>query len=193
MIPPTLPMLDHARSSSADSITVLRCDPDKRATKLIRNCATGIAVDGFDAGTWFSVEQVQVDGIESVAEVLEDASADPRACVIRGEPLPETNPSRCRRLLHEQEDGTAPTFRDEPRRFVPLDFDTVEWPPRGREYAWDWTDGALSGLYLRSLLPAEFHRVSFWWSFTASAGFKPGLRMRLAFWLDRPVSGEELK
>jgi hypothetical protein len=42
-------------------------------------------------------------------------------------------------------------------------------------------------------LPLEFHDVSAWWSMTSGAGLKPGIRMRLFFWLDRPVSDEEAK
>lgn len=178
---------------TADTLAILRCEPGRRATKLIRRCTTGIVVDGFDAGAWFAVEVIPVDGLASLVDALDGTTADPRALVIRGEPLPETNRERCRRLLHEQEDGTPPTFADTPRRWLLLDFDAIGWPRRGREFRWPWTDGALSGLYVRSLLPAEFQRSSFWWSFTSSAGFKPGLRMRLAFWLDRRVTGDELK
>ena len=57
----------------------------------------------------------------------------------------------------------------------------------------DPMDGELGAIYLRSLLPPCFHDRSCWWSYTSSAGFSPGLRMRLAFWLDRPVGEPELK
>jgi hypothetical protein len=125
-----------------------------------------------------------VTGLGSLAEALDATSGDARAFVIRGEILPGTDPRRCRRLLHEHEDGSAPTFRAVACRWLILDYDTIPWPPP-REFLWDWQDGALSGVYLRSLLPGEFHRVSFWWQFSSGAGFKPGLRMKLAFWLAR--------
>ena len=44
-----------------------------------------------------------------------------------------------------------------------------------------------------STLPPEFHNVSAWWQVTSSAGIKPGIRLRLWFWLDRPVSDDEAK
>jgi hypothetical protein len=168
----------------ADTLTVLRCDFGRRATKLIR---PGPEVLGYDAGTWFRAARVPVGGLADLAHKLDRIAAHPRCFVIRGEPLPGTNLGRCRRLLHEQEDGTQPTFREVPRRWALFDHDTAEEPG-----LWDWRDGALSALSLRAKLPAEFQGVSFWWSFTSSAGFKAGLRMRLAFWLDRPATGDEL-
>ena len=42
-------------------------------------------------------------------------------------------------------------------------------------------------------LPPEFQDVSCWWQFTSGAGIKPGIRMRLAYWLDRPLGGRDLK
>jgi hypothetical protein len=42
-------------------------------------------------------------------------------------------------------------------------------------------------------LPAEFYGISCWWQMTSSAGIKPGIRLRLWFWLDRPVSDTEAK
>jgi hypothetical protein len=42
-------------------------------------------------------------------------------------------------------------------------------------------------------LPTEFHDASAWWSMTSSAGIKPGIRLRLWYWLDRPVNDDEAK
>jgi hypothetical protein len=41
--------------------------------------------------------------------------------------------------------------------------------------------------------PPEFQNVSTWWQMTNSAGIKPGIRLRLWFWLDRPVTDDEAK
>jgi hypothetical protein len=54
----------------------------------------------------------------------------------------------------------------------------------------DWAH-ALRGVIIT--LPPEFHDASVWWSMTSSAGIKPGIRLRLWYWLDRPVSDEEAK
>src|SRR5690242_7448127 len=170
-----------------DTLTVLRCEPGRRAAKIIRRAQAGVTIDGYDCGAWFQVARVPVGSLSELAETAESVSRDPLAFIIRGEPLEGVDLRRCRRLLHAQDDGTPPTFREVPRRSVLFDFDTAE-PCR----LFDWRDGALQGLWLRSKLPPEFHSSSFWWQYTSSAGFAPGLRMRLAFWLDRPVTGEEL-
>jgi hypothetical protein len=42
-------------------------------------------------------------------------------------------------------------------------------------------------------LPAEFHDASGYWQMTSSAGIKSGIRLRLWYWLDRPISDDEAK
>jgi hypothetical protein len=44
-----------------------------------------------------------------------------------------------------------------------------------------------------STLPVEFHAASAYWQMTSSAGIKPGIRLRLWYWLDRPVADDEAK
>ena len=130
----------------------------------------------------------QVAGIAELARALDEVSLDPRCFVIRGEPLAGINRERCRRLLYKHEDGTPPTFREVPRRWVIIDFDDPPGP-----YRFDPRDGALAAIYCRSLLPPAWHRCSFWWGLSSSAGFKPGVRIKLAFWLDRAATWRELE
>jgi hypothetical protein len=47
--------------------------------------------------------------------------------------------------------------------------------------------------YVCDRLPAAFRGVTCWYQFTSGAGIKPGIRIRLAFWLDRPLGTEDLK
>jgi hypothetical protein len=42
-------------------------------------------------------------------------------------------------------------------------------------------------------VPEPFADASCWWQATGSAGVKPGIRVRLWFWLSRPVSDAEAK
>src|SRR5689334_12043687 len=109
-------------SARADFLTLLQCEPGHRATKLIRPGE----ILGYNAGTWFSAETVPVDSLESLAAATERVSRDPRAFIIRGELLPGVDPGKCRRLLHEQEDGAQPTFREVARRWVFFDFDGIQ-------------------------------------------------------------------
>src|SRR4051794_22779164 len=128
MTPPT-GFLDAARAyarGGLDALTVLRCEPGHRAAKLVRRTPAGVTIDGYDCGTWFAVERVPGAGLTDLAEAAERVSRAPLAFLVRGEPLEGADPRRCRRLLHTQDDGTPPTFREAPRRAVFLDFDTAE-------------------------------------------------------------------
>jgi hypothetical protein len=69
-----------------------------------------------------------------------------------------------------------------------IDFDDVPGP-----FKFDPRDGALAAIYCRTLLPKLWQRCSFWWGLSSSAGFRPGIRIKLAFWLSRPVLGRELE
>ena len=108
-----------------DSVTVLRCAPGRRATKLITGRPDGsVSVDGYDTGKHFSVEEHPVASIHELAALLDRLSRDASRFVIRGEPQPDIDRRRCRRLLHpDPETGEQPTFREVPRRWAILDFD----------------------------------------------------------------------
>ena len=172
-----------------DAVTIARCMPGRRATKLIRGTPDGaVDVQGYDAGKYLAVEVRPVSGLGDLASVLDRVAADPRSYVLRGDLLPGVDPERCRRLLYTHEDGTPPTFREVPRRWVVIDFDDVPGP-----YRFDPRDGELAAIYCRTLLPEAWRRCSYWWGLSSSAGFKPGVRIKLAFWLNRPVLGREIE
>ena len=165
-----------------DSVTILRCTRDHRATKLVRASAGGgVRIDGFDAGKFTAVTERQVAGITELARALDEVSLDPRCFVIRGEPLVGINRERCRRLFYKHEDGTPPTFREVPRCWVIIDFDDPPGP-----YRFNPRDGTLAAIYCRGRCCRPHGTVaSFWWALSSSAGFKPGVRIKLGV-LERP-------
>ncbi len=178
-----------ASREAADSMTILRCAAGRRATKLIVGNADGsICVHSYDAGRFAAVAERRVAGIVDLAQALDETAADPRRYVLNAEPLAGINLARCRRLLYRHEDGTPPAFREVPRRWVVIDFDDPPGP-----YRFDPCDGALAASYCRSLLPAAWRRCSFWWGLSSSAGFKAGVRVKLAFRLGRPAGWRELE
>lgn len=173
---------------TADAVTVLRCSPGHRATKrwTLDPDTDELSVEGYDAGVWFSVAEHPAGSLEDLAGVIDQCRRDPRAFVILGEPLDGIDRSRTRRLLYRQPDGVEPTFRAVARRWLALDFDEVPGP-----FRFDPADAELAAVYCMSKLPPEFARASFLWQATSSCGFKPGCRVRLWFWLDRPLSTAE--
>jgi hypothetical protein len=173
-----------------DQLVVMRTFGRLLATKTITVCKDGtVAIRPYDDAKHFRGQLVVVRDIYALAGVLGRISRDPHAFIIRGEPMEGTDLRCCRRTVHEDRDTGEPAcFRERPRRWLLLDFDSIE-----RAFMFNPMDGELGAIYLRSLLPPCFHDRSCWWSHTSSAGFSPGLRMRLAFWLDRPVGEPELK
>jgi hypothetical protein len=240
--------LEPAAVSAADRLTVLRSRGPVLTKRITRTDAGEWQVEPFCDAKRFTVAEVAVDGLASLARVLTEIARDPRACIIRGRPLPGIDRARCRRLIYPQiydETGELipPTFEPAPRRWLALDIDdlpTPEWDAddlarRRSAIRQDWArrnhpdhpqrpaplwriddDGELPPemdlagdrdpapidpvrdpeLAIRAVLvtlPPELGRTSCWWQMTASAGIKPGVRMRLWFWLGRPLSNAEAK
>ncbi|MGU3358888.1 hypothetical protein ACLBWX_01000 [Methylobacterium sp. M6A4_1b] len=172
-----------------DSLTELRSAQGLRMVKRItRDPSTGkLAIEDYDAGAYsFHQATHQVASIRTMATVLDTIMLNPTACVIRGEPKYPELQVVLRRKTH---------FDDVPRRWVLLDMENIPLPP-----GLDWrTEPEAAIRHAISLLPRHFHGVTCWWTFTGSQGVKKGpdgaddLRVRLAFWFDRPVSNQELK
>ncbi len=117
---------------SAEAITVLRSVDGAIMTKVITGRKDGFSVRAYDRGYEFAIEQIIVGGIVELGQALTRLEADPHACVIRGRPLPGTDLSRARRLVHDQiEDDssiTPATFEPAARAWIALDFDDLPAP-----------------------------------------------------------------
>jgi hypothetical protein len=132
------------------------------------------------------VREVSVEDLAGLAAALDAVRRD--EFVIRGEPLDGTSRNAAPRRAHPDPVTGAPaTFREVPRRHLLLDLDDLPGP-----YPVDPRDGELAAAFARARLPPAFARASCWWQLTAGHTIKPGLRLRLAFWLDRAVGRAEL-
>jgi hypothetical protein len=119
--------------SGEDAVTVLRAVDGATLTKTVTRREDGTSeVVAYDRGFEFAVREVPVAGIAELGRLLAKLEGDPRACVIRGRPLPEANWWRCRRLYlpHVEDDCsvTMPTFEPAARRWAALDFDALPVP-----------------------------------------------------------------
>jgi hypothetical protein len=146
---------------------------------------------GYGSAGHFRVTTAVVDGLADLLELLEQLAACPRCLVVRGEPLPGTDRRRCKRLLHpkREDDGSLSpaTFRPAARRWLALDVDGLEPPPGLR-----WLERpAETAAFLAGRLPPGFRGVGCVLQATAGAGIKPGIRARVWYWCERPVSDAE--
>jgi hypothetical protein len=88
----------------------------------------------------------------------------------------------------DKETGDQPTLREAAHRWLALDVDSVGRP-----------DGAPANDLLGCAaevvqrLPGAFHAARCIVQASASHGIKPGCRLRLWYWLDRPTTNAELK
>ncbi|PWC98022.1 hypothetical protein TSO5_03585, partial [Azospirillum sp. TSO5] len=176
----------------ADTVTILECTEDHRATKRIRlgPGATGTVIDGYDAGTWFMAREVPVNSFDDLAALLQQHSANPKAFVIRGAASGAWSLEFPVRRTSISKPMQPAAFRAQPRRWLAIDMDKVPMPA-GTDPVSD-PDDAIE--YLRGQLPDEFQEASCWWQFTSGQGFKGDtLNARLWFWLDRPLNDVQLR
>ena len=103
--------------SVTDKLTIIRGSSDQiiLAKRIARDQVTGkVTILARPDARFFSVRQVQVDGIDAIVAVLTDLEADTRAAVIRDEPkaastgsvLRDALRARMRRLTQSHDAGS---------------------------------------------------------------------------------------
>jgi hypothetical protein len=172
-------------NAPTDSVTVLRCARQLRQSKIIRpneiiDYSTAKTFDGFTA---------TVGNLDDLGKLIARLMESPRLCVVRGELVAGRRAEGIRRLVHQDpETGEPPTLRDAPRRWLALDVEGVERPA-------DVAAGDIEACARVALtrLPWGLQSAACVAQATAGHGIKPGIRLRLWYWLDRPTWGAELK
>ena len=214
-----------------DSLTVVQDARGRPLTKSFRRLGGRTVKGTYPNASEFRAYVVVVDGITSLAAVLDAVVTDGHAAVIRGAPgkFYPRDGSPAFRLLQPQE-GLAsaktgarisqqqirarglepdaehryavtwlPTFEDRPRCWVIFDVDRIPVPEHLID---DWVDEPEAAVeHVLGLLPEPFRAATCWWSISSSAAV-PGpngrevaseFKLKLAFWLDQPLSGREIK
>ena len=146
--------------------------------------------------TRVNARELPVRDVTSLTAVLAAASRDPRVCAIRGgiragfEDI-ALRPEGVRRLAHDRPGEIAgiAIFEERARRWIALDLDSFPLPAHIDPIA--DTEHVIDAAIER--LPAEFRAVSCFFQLTSGHGIKPGGRVRLFFWLSRPVTNAEAK
>ncbi len=176
--------------SAEDNVTLLLCDSKKRASKTVGRDGS---VRDFDQLYEFVGCTKTVCDIRALSKLLAEAENEPRALVIRGEPVPGLNLTEPFRRVKTKKDGIGPNFReaDGGRWWVMLDLDKAPMP---EGCSVDHPD-KLIGALVQACVPRPFHDVTCHWQLSSSAGLGDGktVSAHVWFWLDRRVSDGELK
>lgn len=167
------------------SLTLLHA-PGRRLAKRVRLDGS---VDAYQGAKLFDLTPCPLSGLDELAEALAWLASRPAYAVVRGAVADQAQTVRVRRLVHPCPDtGELPTLREEPRRWLALDVDGLPLPDGGSA-----RDLAGCGAHARRCLPAAFHGVRCIVAASGSHGIKPGMRLRLWFWLQRALSGPECR
>lgn len=127
---------------------------------------------------YFRAATVGVDSLATLATTLDKVALHGSCYVVRGKVIGD--PKRMRRTHLDE-----PTLEEHAHRWLLIDVDTHEaitdMAERAEHYA------------LETRKKLGFEQSACWWQATGSAGIKPGIRLRLGFWLDRPQDNKQLK
>ena len=169
----------------ADTITILRA----RGRRLCKTITADGGVRGYDSARTFDMFKLEVSSLDDLHAILADLAGQRDRCVVRGAIADPSRTRGVRRLLHaDPETGEQPTLRDVPRRWVAVDLDSVPLPTYiNRESLFE------CGMEISSRLPREFRGCGFIVQATTQHCIAEGARLRLWFWLDRAVTGSELR
>ena len=175
------------------SMTVLQSYNDRHCAKIHTIDKNGAwKTEGYANEVHWAVAAVKIKSLNHFWRVLRKLSGRTDAVVIRGaligdnEPGFEAPPFVDR--LKRNKEGRVPTFEEQPRRWVALDFDDVIVPD-------ECTTDDLRQKHLQSLLPPCFDKVKFWWQWTSSyliTGDKQCLRARHWYLLDTALNSLQL-
>jgi hypothetical protein len=169
----------------ADTITLMRA----RGRRLAKMVHADGKISDYDKSFIYDAKEVPVAGHLALHDLLVSVLQRPDIAVVRGALVGGPSAQRIRRLVRpDQETGDQPTLRDVPRRWLAIDCDDVARPddiPAGDL-------GACAELAI-DRLPNVLHRAACIAQASGGHGIKPGIRLRLWYWLDRPMATLELK
>jgi hypothetical protein len=169
---------------TSDSLTILHAR-GRRLAKMIRRDGT---IDGYDSARHFDLVERPVAALQAVAAILQQLEPRTDCAVVRGAIADPARTDGVRRLVHaDPATGDQPTLRERPRLYLALDLDGVPLPA-----GLDRRDLAACADEVVKLLPPAFHGAQHIVAATGSHLLKPGARLRLWFWLSRPVGQAEL-
>ena len=159
----------------SDTVTILTSSTGHSLSKAF--IGESFVSNKFNPGTTFTASEVTVKDLDSFAVLLRSLEPEPTQTIIRGSSISDATGVVTR---------TKDQFRPAKRQWCMIDIDSLEW-------GGDINDQQAMLAHAIQQLPIEFQSVDCWYHFSSSMGIKPGIRVHLWFWLDRPCSDDEMK
>src|SRR4051794_4420621 len=186
-------MTARMRAAPPDSLTGLTTKRPLATKRIIAVQNGPPKIESYGKAQRFAFDTWPVSNFDELASALASLQPQSRAFIVCGKPAEGIDRSNSPRRLkpRKRADGTVEpaTLLLQARFWLALDMDSIPCPP-DIDRVWD-VDAIIE--HLVGLLPEEFHGCSVFWSLTSGHTFKPGICARLWFWLDRPLSEEEIK
>jgi hypothetical protein len=130
---------------------------------------------------------ITIDDLNSLSQTLSDLESQSDRMVVRGSPVSGIKEGQ---LINRRMNGAGANIGSNLTQWLCIDIDDLDLPDKMADFnthAFDIARFATQGL------PPEFHGVDFHFQFSASMGIKPGIRIHLWYWLERPISDDEAK
>jgi putative DNA primase/helicase len=177
-----------------DFVTILTSKGARLTKRIFRHPNGRLWQHPYENAKHFAFQARSVGSLEDLRHVIDGIG--PQSCLILGRLKEGIDPTHAVRRLydHKLDDGSVEpaTIEDVAHVWLPMDIDSLDaCDEKGKFDAIAEPVRAVHCIIAR--LPSEFQRADCVWQFTSSAGFKPGIRMRLYFWLSRPLTGAEMK
>jgi hypothetical protein len=177
-------MSEGVASTATDHVTIIR---SRRLLMAKRIHADG-RTEPYGNAKIIDLFERPVGGFDDLAELVTKLLPQPHCAVVFGGIIDPARTRGVRRLAYpDKETDEQPTLQPVPHQWCALDMDGVDRPD-GIPPA----DLDACAAHAVQRLPAAFQGVRCIAQASASHGIKPGCRLRLWFWLDRPTTGNEL-
>ncbi|WP_159993743.1 hypothetical protein [Roseomonas sp. 18066] len=168
---------------TADSITILQ----SYGPRLAKRVRTDGTIEGYDTARHYDFFAEPLADLPDLLALLGVLIGRPDCAIVRGAIADPSRRQHVRRLVHpDPETGEQPTLRDVARRWLALDLDGVPLPE-----GIDRADLIACARAVLPMLPQPLQQADLVVQATGSHGLKPGARLRLWGWCDRPLSGAE--
>jgi hypothetical protein len=178
-----------AGTAEKDFVTLLTAaEKSKILTKRILLGVSGPVIRDYDLAKHFLFEKKEIRGLSDIKRVFDDIG--PNTAIVLGAPTDAAVMGARRLLRDDPRTGDRATLVVTKHPWVLIDCEGIPCP-EGLDPIAD-PEAAVRYVVSR-YLPAEMHDRDVLWQLTSGAGFKPDIRLRLGFWLDRLLSCEEMK